>query len=63
MCNISRRSQNERMMKRRVYSGVEREDERTAGVVEGGSVVKKEVAITHLPGKTKVSHVLEMFLH
>lgn len=42
---------------------MEREDERMAGVVEGGSVVKKEVAITHLPGKTKVSHVLEMFLH
>lgn len=39
------------MMKRRVYSGVEREDERMVVVVEGGGVVKKEVAITHLPGK------------
>lgn len=54
MCNISRRSQNERMMKRRVYSGVEREDERMMGWGWGRWWLKKtRVKITLLWNKSK----------
>lgn len=45
-------------MKRRVYSGVEREDER---MLVGG-VEKTQVAKTHLRAKSEVFPVLELFL-